>query len=225
MKLSCLLIAALLTITVVISVFGFAYVAPATVRAGAAELPDLTIDGDVLRRSIRIETARFNADSCAVIEGCVNATGRRKLMRFSVFTPNIGTADMFLGNPEGNPLFEYSECHHHYHYNGYASYELLNSSGTTVVIGRKQAFCLLDSVKVDPDAGPPKYDCDYQGISKGWADVYDSTLPCQWLDITGVTPGDYQLQVTINPEHTLDELNFDNNSATVPVRIPVLTLP
>jgi hypothetical protein len=183
-------------------------------------LPDLTINADILQRSLRIDTAFFTRGDCAVVEGCVGGTGRRTLLRFSVATPNIGTADLFMGNPEGNPLFEYSDCHGHYHFSGYASYELLDSHGKTVVTGRKQAFCLLDSYPVSPEAGPPKYNCDYQGISVGWMDIYDASLDCQWLDITGVPPGDYQLRVIINPEGILDEMSYENNMAVVPVRIP-----
>ena len=194
---------------------------PASLFAGTQELlPDLTVNAKVLQASISIDSQTFRSTDCAVVEGCATGTGRRRLLHFSVATPNTGTADMFLGDPEGNPLFQYSPCHGHYHFSSYASYELLNESGKVVVVGRKQAFCLLDSLPVSRDAGPPKYDCHYQGISVNWMDVYDASLDCQWLDITGVPAGMYQLRVTINPEGILDELSFENNSATVPVRIP-----
>jgi hypothetical protein len=227
MKLNAWLVFVCVLIAFSMALVGGWRLSPLAVHAGAQSqlLPDLTIDGDILRQSIRFSSERFRANDCAAIEGCVTGTGRRKLMRFSVFTPNIGTADMVLGDPVGNPLFEYSPCHDHYHFEGYAAYELLDRSGTSIMQGRKQAFCLLDSEKIDPLAGPPKYDCGFQGISKGWADVYTSDLDCQWLDITGVPAGEYQLRVTINPEHVLNELRFDNNSFTVPVRIPLIVFP
>jgi hypothetical protein len=224
MKFNRLLVFASMLVAFGAALLGGSRLAPPAVHAQpqAVFLPDLTIDGDVLRQSIRFSSERIRPNDCAAVEGCVTGTGRRRLMRFSVFTPNIGTADMVLGDPDGNPLFEFSPCHGHYHFNGYATYELLDRTGTSVMTGRKQAFCLLDSEKIDPLAGPPKYNCGFQGISKGWADLYSYDLDCQWLDVTGIPAGEYQLKVTINPEHLLNELRFDNNSFSVPVRIPVV---
>ena len=184
-----------------------------------AALPDLTIDAERLQSSVVVRTKVFKAGDCAVSEGCVGGTGKRKLLRFDVATPNIGTADLFLGSPVNNPLFEYSSCHRHYHFNDYANYELLNANGTNILTGRKQAFCLEDFARFDPNAGPAKYTCSYQGISVGWQDIYGSYLDCQWLDITGIAPGNYMLRVTINPAGILTESSYDNNEATVPVRI------
>ncbi|GEM_PF-6956326 len=182
-------------------------------------LPDLTIDAQRLQSSVIIRTKVFKPGDCAVFEGCVGGSGKRKLLRFDVATPNIGDADLFLGSPVNNPLFSFSQCHRHYHFNGYANYELLNAAGTNVLTGHKQAFCLMDYSRYDPSAGPAQYTCSYQGISAGWQDVYGSYLDCQWLDITGIAKGDYLLQVTINPDRILTESNYVNNVAAVPVSI------
>src|ERR1051326_5561656 len=97
-----------------------------SVSAQSKELPDLTIDGDRLQASIDFKTKQFRSSDCAVEEGCVSGTGKRRLMRFDVATPNIGTADLLLGNPAERPdLFTFSPCHMHYHLNGYALYELI----------------------------------------------------------------------------------------------------
>ena len=45
-------------------------------------------------------------------------------------------------------------------------------------------------------------------------------LDCQWLDITGVPAGDYQISVTVNPNRAFEEVTLDNNTSTVPVTIP-----
>src|SRR5437762_2806064 len=71
---------------------------------GETGLPDLTIDAERLASSVVVKTKVFKENDCAVVEGCAGA-GKRKLMRFDVATPNIGTADMFLGSPVNNPLF------------------------------------------------------------------------------------------------------------------------
>ena len=62
-------------------------------------------------------------------------------------------------------------------------------------------------------------DCDNQGISAGWEDSYDSSLDCQWLDITGVPAGDYILRVTVNPDSLFPETIITDNSSDVEVRI------
>jgi hypothetical protein len=112
-------------------------------------------------------------------------------------------------------LFEYSPCHNHYHFTGFAEYALYDASGggALAVAGRKQAFCLEDFERWDPNAGRAKFYCGNQGISAGWADVYGSHLDCQWLDITDVAPGTYWLRVTVNPEQILQESNYANNAA------------
>ena len=141
-------------------------------------------------------------------------------MKFDVAIPNVGTADLVLGKPADHPeLFAFSPCHGHYHVIGFASYELLTPTGAMVLTGRKQAFCLEDFTKVDPNAGPAKFTCAYQGISKGWSDVYGSYLDCQWLDVTDIAPGNYQLKVTVNAARNLTESHYDNNTAIVPVTI------
>ena len=181
---------------------------------------DLTIDAARLQSSMVIRTKVFKAGDCALVEACVNGSGKRKLLRFDVATPNIGNADLILGNPANNSLFVYSPCHGHYHFSDYANYDLLNANGSSVVAGHKQAFCLEDFSRYDPAAGPAKYTCSNQGISVGWQDVYGSYLDCQWIDITDIQPGNYQLRVTINPLGKLTESTLTNNVATVPVKIP-----
>ena len=201
-------------------VFGLAWAQTPSARAQAVALPDLTIDGARLAASVDFKTQPFKSTDCAVREGCVSGTGKRVLLRFDVATPNIGTADLVLGSPINNPLFEFSPCHGHYHFSGYALYDLLNLSGTVIVAGHKQAFCLEDFAQFDPNAGPAKFDCSYQGISAGWQDIYGKYLDCQWIDVTGVPPGNYLLRVTINPYRILTESDYSNNTAIVPVTIP-----
>jgi len=191
-------------------------------------LPDLALDQDRLRAELGIGTATFSAQGCSVQEGCVAAAGMRRLLHFSVVTPNVGTADLYLGDPSRNPaLFVYSACHMHYHFQGYALYRLLDQQGTEVLTGRKRAFCLEDFERQrNPPLGGPRnaqYDCSNQGISMGWADTYYNGLQCQFLDVTDVPPGTYTLEVTINPDHILPELRYDNNVGTVTFTLPAAT--
>jgi len=115
----------------------------AALHAGAQGLPDLTVDAARLTASVDLVTRRFKQGDSVVEEGCA-ASGRRKLLRFDTSTPNFGTADLLLGNPADRPeLYEFSGCHRHFHLRSYTAYALYDAAGR-VVVGRKQAFCLID---------------------------------------------------------------------------------
>lgn len=187
-----------------------------------ADLPDLIINRSRLASSVEIRDKFFAASDCAVIEGCLKGSGNRRLLLFEVAFVNIGKADLVIGSPRDNPqLFENSACHGHYHLRGAASYELRSSDGRSVLVARKQAFCLRDNAPYSSSAGPSRgYDCDYQGISAGWEDIYPKDLDCQWLDITALPGGTYTLRITVNPLRVFEEANYANNTATVTVLIP-----
>jgi hypothetical protein len=187
---------------------------------GSGALPDLTIDVAALGSSVMFQTRNFPPGDCALVEGCVAQPGVRRLLRFSTVTPNIGAGDVFFGDPRAGGNFVYSSCHQHYHFNGYANYRLIGAGNQTVAAGHKQAFCLIDLEPIRGDAGPPKYHCLNQGISAGWADVYDRQLDCQWIDITDVPPGTYTLEVVIDPGNIIRESNDGNNVGRVSVTIP-----
>ena len=143
----------------------------------------------------------------------------RRILRFDTWSYNQGNEDLVVGTPDpASPVWQYSECHGHFHYLGFAVYELLNAEGV-IASGHKQAFCLLDLTDPPPDSGPGRFDCAYQGISAGWADVYSRDLPCQWIDVTDVPPGAYTLRIALNPEHNLFERDYDNNLFETPVTI------
>lgn len=180
-------------------------------------LPDLRLVDGLMDGSITIMPDTFTATSCELEEQCIGAPGTRRLLRFDTVSENAGAGDLIVGMPPpqgvSDTRFTWSACHGHHHFNGYASYELIDGD-TVVIVGRKQAFCILDSIQ--REAGKPSqgYTCLDQGLSSGWADVYLAELPCQWLDITDVPAGDYTLRVTVNPDHALPETDFTNNVYT-----------
>jgi hypothetical protein len=182
---------------------------------------------DPTRANVNFEWRYFAANSCVVQERCVNGTGWRRLLKFDTWTPNTGTADMYLGRPSNsNPYFEFSSCHRHYHFNTYADYQLLSTAdGGVMATGHKQAFCLEDFYLYPM---PPEmmreqgahYNCSNQGIQRGWQDVYGQYLDCQWVDITDVPAGEYTLRVALNTDRILAETDYSNNVGIVPVTIP-----
>ncbi len=188
--------------------------------------PDLAVDPNDLVGSIQIGEEQFDDTSCAIAEGCILQTGLRRLLRFDTATMNIGNADLHVGDPTQNACFTFSQCHQHYHFRGVGEYTLYAADGKTVVaVGHKQGFCLDDTYPI-PSLNPPPaqpatpFDCTNQGLHVGYEDVYPNNIDCQWIDITGVPPGNYVLSVTINAQHYLPESNYDNNTATAPVTIP-----
>ena len=159
--------------------------------------PDLVIDPswiDPMTNDIMV-----GRNTCELLEGCVDDVGIRTILRFSLSARNIGSTDLVLGVAANNPdVFHYSGCHDHYHFDNFANYELRDGE-TVIARGHKQAFCLLDSYSPAWPNAFGKFYCGNQGISRGFADIYEAELPCQWIDITEVPPGDYTLRAEINP--------------------------
>jgi hypothetical protein len=188
---------------------------------------DFAVDADAAARSLEVVERVFDEDDCTVLEGAVLASGRRRLLRFDTVVANLGALDCVVGDPTDPepPLspdaFEYHDCHGHYHLEGWAAYELRFPDGTLAAIGHKQSFCVGDTFAVAPGASSRGYDCAFQGLSSGWADVYDRGVPGQWVDVSGLAGGDYVLVITVNPDGALFEADDRRpNVAQVDVALP-----
>jgi Lysyl oxidase/FG-GAP repeat len=183
--------------------------------------PDLTVDADVLVRTTVIEQREFATTSCEVTEACVGATGRRKLLRFSVSIPNFGNGPAIVPGPSTRPeLYQYDSCHEHDHLLGFATYELLDDRGTIVTAGRKQGYFLIDYAPYCMDAQAPDVPMlDGMAINPGWADIYTANLPCQWLDVTSVPDGEYKLRVTVDASNVIEEEDVLPNVREISLRI------
>lgn len=188
---------------------------------GACPLPNLSVDADRLATEASVIDRYFEVDDCAIVEGCINTPGWRRLLTFSVTTPNDGTADLRFGKPDASDIFVWSECHGHYHFSGYAEYRLTDDAGTSAGEGHKQAFCLEDFEPWLPDAPEaPQFTCRRQGITRGWADTYGPGLDCQWIDVTDTPYGNYSLTVEVNPDQIIPELDYTDDTTTVTVSVP-----
>jgi hypothetical protein len=184
-----------------------------------APAPDLIIWGPAASPSVITRT--FSAGDCEVLEGCATV-GTHRLLTFTTETRNIGGGDLVLGNPATNSLFYWASCHGHYHFEQFADYTLLDTNGNVVASGHKVGFCLEDVRAWSPTSNPAsRYNCNSQGIQAGWSDVYAAGLPCQYIDITGLDPGNYILRMVVNPAGLIAESTTNNNVTTVPVTIPV----
>jgi hypothetical protein len=183
-----------------------------------ASLPDLVVREDVLARQWVVRDEQIG-HVCSAEEGNVEP-GLRRIVRFTVMTPNIGAADIRVGDPNehitaDDGLFEFASCHQHYHFRHYAQYELVGLNGY-IWKAAKRGFCMLDTdpnpaYYGEPARAPQFLSCGAigipgnQGISHGWADTYRFTLAGQYFVLDGgdgqppVPPGDYLIRITVNP--------------------------
>ena len=188
-------------------------------------MPDLTVSADLGQQwVVRVED--LPATFCSVEEGGVTP-GTHTLVRFTVTTPNIGDADLVLGDPNvhiaaNDGLYEFATCHQHYHFKHYATYELVDPSSGFVWKAAKRGFCMLDTDPNPAYLGEPAKTWQFrscgaidipgnQGISHGWSDTYVFKLGGQYFVLDGgdgqppVPPGTYMLRITVNPPYAPDK--------------------
>ncbi|MFN2565254.1 MAG: lysyl oxidase family protein [Gemmatimonadaceae bacterium] len=184
-------------------------------------MADLIVDDDLGKQWV-VRDENLAANFCSVIEGDVTP-GVRRLVRFTVMTPNIGNADIALGDPNAHVaandgLYEFASCHQHYHFRHYAMYQLIDPATGKVWRAAKRGFCMLDTdpAPASENEGTPPKEPQFrscgavgipgnQGISAGWADTYRFFLGGQYFVLDGgdgqpvVPPGTYLIRITVNP--------------------------
>jgi hypothetical protein len=145
--------------------------------------------------------------------------------------PDDGEATLVSESYIGAFLFHPE--HKHWHLGDFADYKLhavANDGGISdevVAESRKVSFCLLDEEEINLDLHAAPSDRQYtkckvdntQGISIGWADSYESFLPGQNIDITGVPDGDYWLVFTVDPDNLIEESDDENNQSSLKIDI------
>jgi dipeptidyl aminopeptidase/acylaminoacyl peptidase len=125
--------------------------------------------------------------------------------------------------------------HSHWHLIGFQRYELRRDDGSVVVRDRKSGFCIGDRYGVAPgkvanrtpnpvfrgfcNLYEPTADRVDAGTSVGYSDRYHSRLDGQNLDLTSVPSGRYVLVNRANPSAAIHELRYENNAASVAIRV------
>lgn len=200
-------------------------------------LPDITVyapdlnDHDLVTDGHR-ELLRFTTTTPNLGEGPLHVVGVGEplpngnlLVNQRVFRDDDTWYDRAAGE------FEHHPTHRHIHLEAWAVYRLrehLPGGGVGDIVreGEKTSFCLLDSRLVDGSLpGVPSQrvyrTCDgiSQGISAGWADVYDRKLYGQNIDIKGLPQGTYWLEVEADPDNHLLERDETNNTSRIVVEI------
>src|SRR5678815_4644801 len=93
-KVRSLLILSSLCVAVGISWLSYSARGSATTLDG----PNLSVRSDILGSQWVVRDENISANACSAIEGEVTP-GLRRLVRFTVMTPNTGNQDIFVGDP------------------------------------------------------------------------------------------------------------------------------
>jgi hypothetical protein len=162
-----------------------------------------------------------------------------------LFTTNAEESNMNRPHVEepsnGKLIYSSADGHNHWHLQEIAKYTLMNAAKTGVVApAQKVGFCLDDTEgqHVETNIGPssPVYSDNagrkfcrewepntkelWEGISPGWRDKYNRGLALQWVDVSNVQPGSYQLRDEVNPLGFVKEEPGENTPAFTPVTVP-----
>lgn len=124
--------------------------------------------------------------------------------------------------------------HSHWHVKDLETYELERlDNGVKVGTGAKSGFCFFDTdpyrLSLPGAPSSPQFDsagCGEEsalqvamGLSVGWGDEYEWTLPDQYIDITGLVKGRYRLRATADDLGMFSESDSSNNETWVDVRL------
>ncbi|MFD9700830.1 lysyl oxidase family protein [Lentzea sp. NPDC059081] len=140
--------------------------------------------------------------------------------------------------------YEPAPTHEHWHLLHFEYFQLRTPGGDVVVTDRKNGFCIGDRYRVPGDlphrptddetpAGqlarsldghmcghhdPSAVDTMF-GISVGSGDDYRKEVDFQWLDLTRVPSGVYDVVNTVNSDRALLEKDYDNNTSSIAISL------
>ena len=116
--------------------------------------------------------------------------------------------------------------HNHWHVKDLEDFRLIRpDNGRLVGTGAKHGFCFFDNVRYG-SVNPPYYTTQtgscgtststtvHMGLSPGRGDLYASTLPDQYIDITGLSAGRYRLRATADRTGSRNPTNRTTSPAS-----------
>lgn len=189
------------------------------------------------RRCLRFSNAVANLGegsldiALSLADGATYAAGGRFVQRVAL---SDGTAREHPAGPA-----EYHVAHGHWHNAGSNVFTVraydpeTGTPGEPLREGRKTGMCFADVGIVDPawpgltlpthQGAPcfnPALDREWSmGLAPGWYDLYGWALSDQFVDITGLEDGTYQLCSTANGEGFLAESDTTNNEGCTAFRL------
>ncbi len=124
--------------------------------------------------------------------------------------------------------------HNHWHVRDLEDFELERlDNGVKVGTGAKHGFCFYDNYRYGStqapfytrQTSPPACGTSssnlqtFMGLSVGWGDIYNYTLPDQYIDITGLKSGRYRLKATADADNWFLESENSNNFSWVDIQL------
>jgi hypothetical protein len=129
--------------------------------------------------------------------------------------------------PAGTMGFDNKKGHHHWHFEQFAKYVLLNASKKVAVRSEKVGFCIAPtdsvnmampgatwqptSIGLGGECGVPTALWVQEYMPIGWGDTYDQFKAGQAFNITSLPDGTYYIEIIANPEHLLHEVTQAND--------------
>ncbi|MEV0675607.1 lysyl oxidase family protein [Actinosynnema sp. NPDC050436] len=151
------------------------------------------------------------------------------------------------GNPiPATMYYEPAPAHTHWHLMDFERFQLRKPDGTTLVQDRKNGFCLGDRYAVrdadelahaprNPDSAEgllaeflrenrcrhhePRALEVVEGISVGSGDDYKYDVDYQWLDLTDVPSGVYDVVNMVNVDRSFLEKSYANNASSIAISV------
>ncbi len=214
--------------------------ATAGTEPAADVLPDLSmLPLEVFRLAYEGEerVLRFDTDVVNNGPGPADVTGYRKSTksRDLKVKQNILLEDGSFRQVDTDAIMRYEtfDGHEHFHFQDFERYRMRPEGGSEWTGSHKEGWCLIDDgnlggkpSRYDPD----DFDCGWdeedealevrQGLTEGWADVYDWYLEGQYIELKGLQiPGNFCVEAEVDPERLLTEVTRDNNLASALVNI------
>ena len=129
--------------------------------------------------------------------------------------------------PVGSAELDTRPDHSHWHFSNFLSYTLRKIDSNRTRRSMKQSFCLEDVAKLRKGARRRLFrecpDLDAvtgeMGITPGWGDVYWAGVQEQFIEIKGLPPGDYWLEMVIDPKKRLRVKTRRHHSARVKITL------
>jgi Lysyl oxidase len=223
------------------SLLGLAMLAPAG-RASAASdrLPDLAmakLQNIVTDQADGRRLLRFSAIIVNVGSGPMEVRSQRPNTSSSWSSQQVIYDDAGGSRTVATPAVDLiygGDGHNHWHVEDLESYSLVSwPSGTGERLGKKAGFCFFDNYQYKLSLPGAPQAAQYSrtvcgnrfsrtlrhGLSVGWGDKYQWSLPDQYIDTTGLPNGTYRLWATADQADFFQESNNANNSTWADLRI------
>ncbi len=217
---------------------------PLSAAPGDTLLPDLIVNPNDLYDNEIVRADVFGGLYLRISNGVANVGDGPLIIRTIDGSETDSTqAVEQLMQVEGGPFatneagtFIFHPTHGHIHFEGWALFQLRevladDGVGDPIAIGNKISFCIVDESVFDntlpnfDPAGPfilcgvPPGETVVQGLSVGWIDTYDKSLPDQFIDITTVPDGEYWLESIADPDNRIIERDETNNVARIKITL------